>query len=242
MPDTSSLTGPGSTSHKGAAAASPPAGDGPRGRTGLTPSDLVFLKAMPRWNRELNGDPQVEVESPPKETIEKALAAAILANEEAGVLRLDVVEEKVQRQKVFFGLFTSTTTTPSYLQAVRVGKGSRWPSESLENGLTSSGKVSDSLFGWIGADSTDPRTAMTRRTMDRMARRRLLDEEVVRKRVLRLFTMTSDHYVLPERTSALIGEASARPLDARMEAPSKVRRRLMEEIGSAFSRRTEVAG
>ena len=61
----------------------------------LTPSDLVLLEMTPKRNEELPGVDQVQVDDPPSAGIERLLATALLANEEAGAFRLEMVKEKV---------------------------------------------------------------------------------------------------------------------------------------------------
>ena len=63
--------------------------------------------------------------------------------------------------------------------------------------------------------------------------------EAVEKRVLKLFTVTSEHYVLPNGTSPLLMGPSLRLLEACKRARPEVYDKLMSEIGNGFNRRTE---
>ena len=190
----------------------------PLGRTPeeLTPSDLVLLEMMPRSNKELHGVVRVQVDDPPSAGIERLLATALLANEEAGALRLEMVKKKVV--------------------AVAVGNATEWPTGSLESTLGKHGAVSDIIYDWIGTTSDDPENRAVKRIMTAMVNRTLL--EVDKKRVLKLFTMTSRYYVLPERTSPLVMQRSVRLLEEFQRTRPDVHVQLTEDIAIGFARRT----
>ena len=198
-------------------------------RAELTPSDLVLLRRLPWTNQELNGVLRVQVKYTPDEIITEAVAAAILANEEAGAICLGVTQKKV-----FFELFTRTT-----LRVIRTGNAALWPGGSLEASLDGDGTVSDIIYRWLGKDYPSPRAWVMEGILTRMVSAEVLDLEVVEKRVLKLFTVTSEHYVLPNRTSPMLMAQSLRLLEACKRARPEVYDKLMSEIGNGFSRRTE---
>ena len=204
----------------------------------LTSSDLVTLRRSHWSNEDLNGVVRVQLEKLTNEVIMTALASAVLANEEAGALRL-----KVSREEVFFGLFTSTT-----LQVVRTGNDPQWPVGSLEErvnkqfrgGATS---VSDIIYRWLGADSDNPWESAGGRIMKRMVDNKFLDREIVRKKVLKFFTVTSNHYVLPDRTSALVTRQPVRRLlDECQQTRSVVHDQMMRGVQNGIDRRRTVPG
>ena len=194
----------------------------------LTPSDLVVLRRRHWSKEELNGVVRVQIENLPHEVIKAALASAVLANEEAGALRLEMSQEKF-----FFGLFASTT-----LRVVRTGNDAQWPTGSLESRLGGIGSVSDIIHRWLGADSREPWVSAGQRIMKRMTDIRVLDREVVRKKVLKFFTVTSKHYVQPERTLAMFTRRPVRRLLEKCEQTRpEVHDRLMGEIDNGIGRR-----
>ena len=204
----------------------------------LTPSDLVVLEMMPRRNEELHGVVRVQVDDPPSAGIERLLATALLANEEAGALRLEMVKEKVFKKEVFFGVFTTLETTPSFLRAVEVGNTPRWPTGSLESELCKHGAVSNIISDWIGTTSDHPENRAVKRIMAMMVHRTLMEVEVDKERVLKLFTMTSRYYVLPERTSALVMQRSVRLLEECQRTRPDVHDQLTKDIAIGFARQT----
>ena len=196
----------------------------------LTPSDLVLLEMMPWSNKELHGVVEVVVDDPPSAGIEGLLATALLANEEAGVLRLDIANEKVV--------------------AAAVGKAPEWPTGSLERSLYEhcagpptakrlhGRPVADIIHAWIGTTSPDPESRAVNHIMAMMVHRTLMEVEVDKKRVLKLFTTTSSYYVLPERTSALVMQPSVRLFEECRRTRPDVRNRLIKDIAIGFGRRT----
>ena len=98
--------------------------------------------------------------------------------------------------------------------------------------------MSDIIYDWIGETSYDPESGAVKRIMKRMANRRLLEVEVGKKRVLKLLTMTSRYYVLPERTSALVMQRSVRLLEKCQRNRLDVHDQLTKDIAIGFARRT----
>ena len=172
----------------------------------LTPSGLLLLEMMPRSNNELHGVVRVRVDDPPSAGIERLLRTALMANEEAGALRLVMVGKKV-------------------VAFLAVGNAPRWPTGSLESELCKNGAVSDIIYHWVGTPSDDPKCRAMKRIMTSMVDRGLL--EVDKRRVLKLFTMTSRYYVLPERISALD-----------MQRSVDVHDQLTKDIAIGFDRQT----
>ena len=132
--------------------------------------------------------------------------------------------------------FTTSGTTPSFLLAVSVGNAPQWPTGSLESELSRHGAVPDIIYDWIGKTSGDPESRAVKRIMAKMVNRTLLD--VDKKRVLKLFTMTSRYYVLPERTSALVIQRSVRLLEECLGIRPDVHNQLTKDIAIGFARRT----
>ena len=181
----------------------------------LTPSDLVFLEMMPRSKENLHDVVRVQVDDVSYISIVRLLATALLASEEAGALRLEMVKEKVA--------------------AVAVGSTPEWPTGSLESELCKHGTVSDIIFDWIGASSGDPKSHAVKRIMERMVNRTLMEAD--KKRVLKLFTMTSRYYVVPEGTSALVMQRPVRLLEACQRTRPDVHGQLTKDIEIGFAGR-----
>ena len=215
----------------------------------LTPSDLVLLQRMPRYEEELDGVVRVQVRAPvdSKDAIRSAVAVAMLANEAAGALRLEV-----DQKKVFFGLVTRAT-----LWIHQAGRAAQWPPGSIEASLNEKicgeefqriggafASVSDTIYGWIGKPSPDPWARAMQRIMDSMVTRGLLDRVGVPKRVLKLYTVTLTHHVLPERTADLVmrqlAKSDQRLLETCQQDRPDVHDQLLCQIGSGFSRRAEI--
>ena len=98
----------------------------------LTPSDLVLLEMTSESNvgiktrvlaEKLHGGVRTLVNAPPSQRIERVLATALLANEEAGAIRLEMVKEKVVKKEAFFLFFptSKTETIHCFIQAVVLG-------------------------------------------------------------------------------------------------------------------------
>ena len=213
-------------------------------RAVFSPSELFILRNMPWSSQELNGVVRVQVHDltahgwrTPDESggIERAVMEAILANEEAGAIRL---RSNVVRKDGFFGPSFSTA-----LLATPEHKTARWPSGSLEGTLreqvVSETKVSDLVYGWIGMDSGDPRVQALQPLMERFVAKGVLELESVQKRALKIFHWTSKHYVLPERTATLMERGPARLADAHPQNRPEVREQLIGEINDGFNRRVE---
>ncbi len=216
----------------------------PRRREGtrveMTPSELVMVQMMPWSNLALEGVQSRTVESPPYEVVTAALGAAIVANEEAGAVKLELVEEKH-----FFGWFTSTI-----LRATPTGKLFRWPTGSLEHSLgehitVKAKRVSDVVYDWIGEDKAYAQRYVTNRAMGRMVARKMVARKTVRieKRALGLFSYTSKstYYVLPKRSYALADSPSALPAHAYRYVGLRGDDQLEVEIRSGVSRRQEAS-
>ena len=94
----------------------------------------------------------------------------------------------------------------------------------------------DIIFDWIDENSNYPASRAVKRIMTCMVDRRLLEAE--KKRVLKLFTMTSRYYELPERTSTLVMQQSVRLLEECERTRPDVRDQLTRDIWVGFSGRT----
>ena len=186
----------------------------------LTPSDHVFLDMVPRKNKEDNGRSWVEAEVPYggfANRLYQVLATAILANEAAGAIGLEMAKGK--------------------LVAITAGDDCQLPGGCLEADLCRAGLVYDTVFDWIERTSSSPEGDAVKRIMKSMANRTLLEQE--RKRVLNLFTMISSRYVLPKRTSDSLMERSVRLIEECKRARPEVHDHLTKDIARAFAERTE---
>lgn len=149
------------------------------------------------------------------EVADALLSVALLANQRAGVLRLEF-----QKKKTFFGLFTRTAFV-----AVPTGTRHSWPQGSLEDAvqrsLAGSGPAEASwlLHGVLEEDVPDPVTHAIGLVIRGLHQRGLLATHETKR--LRVFTSTS-HAPTPEgaeaiaasdpaATEALLGEARANP-------------------------------
>ena len=185
----------------------------------LTPSDRVLLDMVPRKTKEENGRCWVEVEVPSGSTNQpnRVLATALLANEEAGAIRLEMAEGN--------------------LVAVATGNNCQAPGDCLEAELCKAGLVYNTVFDWIGTSSYAPEADAVKRIMGSMAKRMLLEPD--RKRVLNLFTMVSSRYLVPKRTSNRLMERSGRLIEEGQRARPDMHDHLTKDIARAFDARTE---
>lgn len=201
-----------------------------------TPSDRFLLEMLARSKKERGGLSQIKVNYPSSRGIIRLLATALLAIEEPGATRLEMVEEEEVEKKMFFDLFSISKTIPSFLRAIELETSPHWPTGSLEYELGKSGLVPDIVCGWIGKVSEDPAGRAMKKVMTRMVGREFLAKD--RKRVLKLFTVNSGYYVLPEQTLALMLQQSEQLLDECGRARPEVHRQLLADVEAGFLRRT----
>ena len=148
--------------------------------------------------------------------LDRVLATALLANEEAGAIRLEMAKGK--------------------LVAIATGNNCQSPGGCLEADVCKAGPVYDTVFDWIGTTSSSPEGDAVKRIMGSMANRMLLEPD--KRRVLNLFTMVSSRYVLPKRTSDRLMERSVRLIEECRRARPDVHNHLKKDIRRAFAERT----
>jgi len=213
----------------------------------LTPSDLIFLSLMPSFRKEVYGGFRVQLSSPPScETIiEATLATALLANEESGAIRLEVVPTYK-----FFGLWSVTT-----LVAARTGNVAKWPAGSLEANIyrviprPPAAELSETIYRWLGEDSCKPWELAVESVKNKMVARGLIQkavERVQRKFLIFTWVSTKTHYLLPERTQAVIERQPMESVERKLQTCQLMRprlwNRLVNEIGKGVRRRTLAEG
>lgn len=208
----------------------------------LAPSELVLLKGdqfakkvMLGNIRLLHTDASVSV----SQLGEAVLAAAILASEQAGGLRLEL-----RQKKAMFGL-----RKVQVLYAVPTGAEIPWPDHSLEAQVCpiakrlqpdgSGDEVSNILYAYLRQDSGSPWQSALELVMQGMAARGVLD--AVEKKTLKVFTTTD--YRLPENTAVLAAKQPIEPLQGLLRACERERpevwQGLVKELKSAVKARTE---
>lgn len=185
----------------------------------LTPSDNAALDRLTRTRKEEHGHAWVEVDLPspaPVADVTCVLSTALLAREEAGEIRLEILGGK---------LIAKLIASP------------RWPGGSLEMGLCEGGPVYATIFKWIGSNSSTPTGDAMQRILASLVKRTLLDVE--RKRILGRFTMTSSHYLLPQRTASRLVERPDRLIEECRRTRPDVHAALTKDIERAFAERYE---
>jgi hypothetical protein len=137
-----------------------------------------------------------------------ALAAAFLANEQAGAVRLEV-----RQTKALFGLITNNT-----LFVEPVAAPSYWPANSIESRIyplaeqlrAQNGKndVANMVYELLGEDSDDPWKEVIELIKAGLAERSLLDR--IKEKKLKIFTVW--RYTLPDATKALASQQDVDPV------------------------------
>lgn len=209
----------------------------------LAPSELIYLNGgqfagKARINNiELFSGEKVAAD----QLGEAMMAAAFLANEAVGAMRLEV-----RQKKALFGL---RKVDALYAEPVAVAE---WPEGSLEaqmgsiaaqlvGGNKPRNEVSTILFQWMEEDAPAPWLWAAQLVREAMARRGML--ETVSEKKLKVFNTT--RHVLPESTATLAKEMPAAPVQTLLEACKETRpevwKLLTKEIKSAMKRRTEAA-
>ena len=209
----------------------------------LTPTELIllngekFAEKESLWDRWTYGSVDlfhVEAKVSARGVGRVMLAAAFLANEQAGAVRLEVGQKKV-----FFGLFSVTT-----LFAAPGTDTVNWPTHSLESSVQQLvgekvNEVSTVIYNLFGQTIYYPWRATVEFIQQGMVRRGLL--EVVNEKRLILFTV--EHYLLPEHTAALASQQSLAPIRRSLavcqQSRPEVWNLLQEQINKAIGRRTK---
>lgn len=207
----------------------------------LAPSELIYLNGEQFGNKaRFNNIELFNGEKVASDQLGQAMmAAAFLANEAAGTIRLEV-----RQKKALLGL---RKVDALYAEPVA---SANWPQGSLEAQigaiaaqLTDANKpgneVSTILYQWMAEDAPAPWLWAAQLVREALARRGLL--ETVTEKKLKIFTTT--HHILPESTAALATELPLAPVQALLETCQKRRpelwKLLTKEIKAAINRRTE---
>ena len=197
---------------------------------GLTPSDLIFLDDA-EWRAPDESGRRILSSKPTSTALDRAIAAAFLANEKAGNLRLTLEEARYARLVKF-----------THLTAHVSGPKLRWPAGSLEARLMHTGHVDETIYRWVGEKYSDPRSHVVDKHLDSMAERNLLKGRDVQRRFLGLVPYSSRVYELSASTDkAFTGQAltaATSLLDDNAMTRPEIHRRLLSAIGHGFSRRT----
>lgn len=169
------------------------------------------------------------------ELAQHMLAAAFLANEQAGLMRLEL-----RQKKVLFGLSSKTT-----LFADPTGQPPRWPGDCLEADLlAAAGRAANSEVGsivsaWLGRNYSDPYDEVFGRAKMYLAGRGLLDMQEERK--LKIFVSRS--FSLPARSRDFIAAQPLEPLNALLQgcqsARPQVWQELLQQVKKAIDSRQE---
>ena len=195
----------------------------------LTPSELILLNgeefaSKASWPEGSVDLLHVKTKVSARQLGQPMLAAAFLANEQAGALRLEVGQKKV-----FLRLFSVTT-----LFAVPRSNLLGWPAYSLESNVDQLvGKdrmeVSTIIYTWLRHDTPFPWKSAVELVKEGMGRRGLLG--VVKAKRLRFFTV--NRYVLPTRTAALAAQRSVASIRQLLVACQQTRPEVWDRLEKA---------
>lgn len=192
----------------------------------LTPSELVYFNAEKLVSGKgvfnkislLHTDLLVNR----VELVQYLLAAAILADEEAGLVRL-----ALRQKKIFFGLGSKTA-----LFADPTGQAPRWNGPCLEADLMAAAgravnsEVSSIISAWLGRAYPDPYDEVLGRLKANLAGRGLL--EMQEKRKLKFFV--SRIYSLPAESRAFAAAQPLEPLTALLRGCQTTRPQVWQEL------------
>lgn len=192
----------------------------------LIPSELVFFNGEKFASSKgifnkvslLHTDVQVNK----VELVQHLLAAAFLANERAGWMRLEL-----RQKKVLFGLGSKTA-----LFADPTGKPAEWEGACLEDDLlnaarrASNSEVDTLVSVWLGQDVSDPYQEVIGRVKAHLAERGLLDMQEERK--LKIFVSRS--YSLNSEAQSFIAAQPLQPLTALLQNCQTTRPEVWQEL------------
>ncbi len=209
----------------------------------LTPSELVYLNGEKFAQKAgvFNKTQLMHVNLGVNmiQLVQMAVAAAFLANEQAGSLRLEL-----RGKKALFGL-----TTVQALYAEPCGLLRQWPAETLEAVLPTyaerfkaeknTNEVYAILYAWMGEDCMSPYGEVINRIQYGLGARMLLGMREEKK--LKIFTVRS--YTLPDATRALAQSTPLAPVQQMLQQCEQARplvwKALLEQVKKAISARTE---
>ncbi len=209
----------------------------------LTPSELVYLhgdkfaqKAGVFNKIKLM---HVDLSVNDAQLVQMAVAAAFLANEQAGVVRLEL-----RSKKALFGL-----ASVQALYAEPCGVQHRWPEQTLEalfptyaerfKAEKNTNEVYSILYAWMKEDCMSPFDEVISRIQYGLGARNLLGMREEKK--LKIFTVHS--YTLPDSTRTLAQSTPLAPVQQLFQqceqARPQVWKALLEQIKKAISARRE---
>lgn len=192
----------------------------------LIPSELVYFNAEKLVSSKgvfnktglLHTDMQVNR----VELAQHMLAAAFLANEQAGLMRLEL-----RQKKGLFGLGSKTA-----LFADPTGQPPRWEGPCLEAdllaaaGRAANSEVESIVAAWLARDYSDPYDELFSRVKMNLAGRGLLDMQEERK--LKIFVSRS--FSLPAEARAFIAAQPLGPLTALLQGCQNSRPQVWQEL------------
>lgn len=208
----------------------------------LTPSELVFLNGQLFAEKAWVGNVSLlhtEAKVSATQLGQAMLAAAFLAADQAGSIRLEV-----RQKKVLLGLGKAEALFADPGDPAVV-----WPEQSLESRLREladqwwhnggRNEVAYVLYGLLGQDSANPWQDAVEMVKAGLAARGLLHK--VEERKLKILTFS--HYELPESTSAMLLRQPIEPVQQLLaecqSARPPVWKLLVADIKKAIKMRTE---
>jgi hypothetical protein len=211
----------------------------------LAPSELVLLNGEKFASKVLLGNVDLlhsGMSVSATQLGQAILATALLANEQAGAIRLEI-----RKKKALFGLRRVDS-----LYAAPIDFGVAWPAHSLESEIQRLAKqlrdakerneVSSVIYAWLRQDSAAPWQSVVEWVKSGMASRGLL--RTVEEKRLKILTVT--HFELPESTASLAAQQSVEPIHQLLESCEKTRpevwKMLAKQITAAIKARTEQQG
>lgn len=210
----------------------------------LTPSEIAFVHGEQFSKAKKDGVklPRGGVQVDPDTLAVSMLTAALLANERAGALRMEIGIEKY-----LFGLLKRRV-----VHVIPAGSSPNWPAGTLEARVWSFAStppkaghwsVRDLVRGLFPSDDPNPYIEVAVWVRKAMEGRGLADEVVEEKKSLGIFTVKYTHAELTAAGTAAANRQSAAPVQEMISAAarerSEVAERMGNEIKSALSSRVE---
>ncbi|UCD97478.1 MAG: hypothetical protein JSV42_10910 [Chloroflexota bacterium] len=208
----------------------------------ISPSELVLLNGEQFAKKVLLGNIQLlhtDVSVSIAQLAQAMLTAAVLADEAAGNIHLDV-----RQGKAMFGL-----RKVNNLYANPTPQPNQWPQYSLESKLPEiatqlmndedSHQVSNLIYAWLRQDSAQPWQSAIEMVKQGMAERGLLD----RTEEKRLKVLTVVNYSLPSTTAEMTRQLPVQPVKQLLDTCASSRQDiwglLEKELKKAIKDRTE---
>jgi redox-regulated HSP33 family molecular chaperone len=211
----------------------------PDNNSQFAPSELVLLNGEKFAKKVLAGNVQL-LHSQEKVSVaqlgQAMLAAAFLANERSGNIRLET-----RQKKAMLGLRKVTG-----LQVLPVSVTPAWPEHSFEAQIYSlvehlgqHNEVNDVVYAWLGQDSGNPWNSVIELVKEGMAERGLLERSEEKK--LKIFT--SVKHELPQSTANQAAQEPITSIQQLLAENERDRRELwdllVKEIKKGIKDRTE---